>query len=195
MAFELPSLPYAKDALAPHISAETFDFHHGKHHQGYINKLNAAIAGTKFADKSLDEIIKKSDGKIFNCAAQHFNHSFFWKCLKPGGGGAPTGALAAAIDRDFGSFDAFKEQFLAAATGQFGSGWAWLVQKKNGTLKITSTSDAKTPASKKKTTPLFTCDVWEHAYYIDFRNNRGGFVKAVLNDLADWDFAASNFKA
>jgi Fe-Mn family superoxide dismutase len=193
MAFELPKLPYAKDALAPLMSAETFEYHYGKHHQAYITNLNAAIAGTPNADKSLEEIILASDGPLFNNAAQVWNHTFFWNCLKPQGGGKPSGALAQAIDRDFGSFEKFREQFVQAAVKQFGSGWAWLVVE-GGKLKITSTSNADLPL-KHGQTALFTVDVWEHAYYIDYRNLRQKFVETIVDSLANWDFAAQNLAA
>ncbi len=191
MSFELPQLPFAKDALAPHMSVETFDRHHAKHHAGYVKKLNAAIEGTEFAGMALDDIVKtaKAPG-VFNNAAQHWNHSFFWKCLKPGGGGAPTGALADAINRDFGSFDAFKAEFAKVAGGQFGSGWGWLVLD-GDTLKITSTSNAGNPLTDGLK-PLFTVDVWEHAYYVDYRNERPRFINTVLDELANWDFVAAN---
>jgi Fe-Mn family superoxide dismutase len=193
MSFSLPQLPYAKDALVPHMSAETFDFHYGKHHATYVEKLNAAIAGTPDEGKSLEDIIRSSSGGLFNNAAQHWNHSFFWKCLRPGGGGTPTGDLAAAIDRDFGSFAAFRQQFAATAVAQFGSGWGWLVLQ-GGKLAITSTSNADLPLAHGQTA-LFTVDVWEHAYYIDYRNARPKFVEAILDHLADWDFAAANLRA
>jgi Fe-Mn family superoxide dismutase len=192
MAFELPPLPYPKDALAPHISAETFDYHHGKHHAAYVTNLNAAIANTPNAVKSLEEIILSSDGPLFNNSAQVWNHTFFWNCMKPAGGGAPTGDLAQAIDRDFGGFDKFREQFVQAAVKQFGSGWAWLVAE-GGKLKITSTSNADLPM-KHGQTALFTVDVWEHAYYIDYRNARQKFAETVVDKLANWDFASENLK-
>lgn len=190
MSFELPQLPYAKDALEPHMSARTFEYHYGKHHAGYIRKLNAAVDGTDNAGKSLEDIIMTASGGLFNNAAQVWNHSFFWNCLKPNGGGAPTGDLAAAIDRDFGSFDAFKKQFAATAGGQFGSGWGWLVSDK-GTLKVTSTANADTPM-KHGHVALFTVDVWEHAYYLDYQNARPKFIETILDQLANWDFVAKN---
>ncbi|MCA9653117.1 MAG: superoxide dismutase [Myxococcales bacterium] len=190
MPFELPNLPYAKDALAPHISAECFDYHHGKHHAAYVNKLNELTAGTPNADKSLEELIKTTEGGLFNQAAQVWNHTFFWNSMKPSGGGAPTGDLAAAITRDFGGFDDFKKAFSAAAAGQFGSGWAWLVED-GGKLAITTTSNAGNPMTDGKV-PLLNLDVWEHAYYIDYRNARPGFIAAFLDHLVDWDFAAKN---
>jgi Fe-Mn family superoxide dismutase len=192
MAFELPPLPYAKDALVPHISAETFDYHHGKHHQAYVTNLNAAIAGKPEEKKSLEEIILSSDGPLFNNSAQVWNHTFFWNCMKPQGGGKPSGDLAAAIDRDFGGFDKFREQFVSTSVKQFGSGWGWLVAE-GGKLKITSTSNADLPM-KHKQTALFTVDVWEHAYYIDHRNARQKFVEAVVDHLANWDFVSENLK-
>lgn len=192
MAFELPPLPYPKDALQPVISAETFDYHHGKHHATYVNNLNAAIANTPNEKKSLEEIILGSDGALFNNAAQTWNHTFFWHCLKPKGGGKPAGELASALDRDFGGFDKFREQFVQAAVKQFGSGWAWLVAE-GGKLKITSTSNADLPM-KHGQKALFTVDVWEHAYYIDYRNARPKFVEAVVDSVANWDFVTENLK-
>ena len=189
MAFELPPLPYAKDALQPLMSAETLEYHHGKHHAAYVTNLNAAIANTPKEKQSLEEIILSSDGPIFNNAAQVWNHTFFWNSLKPKGGGKPTGDLAAALERDFGGFDKFKEQFTQTAVKQFGSGWAWLVAE-GGKLKITSTSNADLPL-KHNQTALFTVDVWEHAYYIDYRNARPKFVEAWWN-LMNWDFANKN---
>jgi Fe-Mn family superoxide dismutase len=192
MAFELPPLPYPKDALAPLISAETFDYHHGKHHAAYVTNLNAAIAGTPNEKKSLEEIILGSDGPLFNNSAQVWNHTFFWNCMKPKGGGKPSGDVASAIERDFGGFDKFREQFVQAAVKQFGSGWAWLVAE-GGKLKITSTANADLPM-KHGQTALFTVDVWEHAYYIDYRNARPKFVEAVVDGLANWDFVSENLK-
>ncbi len=193
MTFELPALPFAKDALAPHMSAETFDYHHAKHHAAYINKLNQLIEGTPDANKSLEEIIMSSQGGLFNQAAQHWNHSFFWNCLKPGGGGEPTGDLKAAIDRDFGSFAEFRKKFAETAVNTFGSGWGWLVAE-GGKLSLMSTSNADLPMRHGKTA-LLTVDVWEHAYYVDHRNARPAFVEAFLNHLVNWDFAAANFAA
>ena len=192
MAFELPPLPYPKDALAPIISAETFDYHHGKHHAAYVNNLNAAVANTPNEKKSLEEIILSSDGALFNNAAQTWNHTFFWHCMKPKGGGKPSGDLGSAIDRDFGGFDKFREQFVQAAVKQFGSGWAWLAAE-GGKLKITSTSNADLPM-KHGQTALFTVDVWEHAYYIDYRNARQKFVESVVDSVANWDFVSENLK-
>lgn len=190
MPFELPQLPYAKDALAPYMSAETFDYHYGKHHKTYIDKLNAAIEGTEWAGKSLEDIVMGSSGGLFNNAAQHWNHSFFWKCLQPNGGGAPTGALAAAIERDFGSYDKFKADFAATCLNTFGSGWGWLVAE-GGKLSLLSTTGADTPMRHGKTA-LLTIDVWEHAYYVDYRNDRGKFINTVLDKLVNWDFVAGN---
>lgn len=190
MTFELPALPYAKDALEPHISAETLDFHHGKHHQTYVTKLNEAIPGTEFEGKSLEEIINSSSGGVFNNAAQIWNHTFYWNSLSPNGGGQPSGALADAINSQWGSFDAFKAEFTNTAITTFGSGWAWLVKKADGSLACVSTSNAGCPLTDGDT-PLLTCDVWEHAYYIDFRNARPAYLDAFWN-LANWDFAAAN---
>jgi Fe-Mn family superoxide dismutase len=192
MVHELPALPYAMDALAPHISKETFEFHYGKHHQAYVTNLNNLIKGTEFESASLEEIIKKSSAGIFNNSAQVWNHTFFWHSMKPGGGGAPAGALAAAIDKKWGSFDAFKDAFTKSAVGNFGSGWTWLVKKPDGTVDIVNTSNAATPVTGADK-PLLTLDVWEHAYYIDYRNARPKFVETFLASLANWDFAAKNF--
>jgi Fe-Mn family superoxide dismutase len=193
MAFTLPELPYAKDALAPHLTAETLEFHHGKHHNAYVVNLNKLLEGKPEAEKSLEEIILASDGGVFNNAAQIWNHTFYWKSMKPNGGGEPTGDLKAAIDRDFGSFAKFKEEFTAAATTQFGSGWAWLVLE-NGKLKVTKTGNADLPM-KHGQKAILTCDVWEHAYYIDYRNLRPKYVETFLTSLANWDFALENFKS
>jgi Fe-Mn family superoxide dismutase len=192
MVHELPALPYAMDALAPHISKETFEFHYGKHHQAYVTNLNNLIKGTEFESASLEEIIKKSSAGIFNNSAQVWNHTFFWHSMKPGGGGAPSGALAATIDKKWGSFDAFKDAFTKSAVGNFGSGWTWLVKKPDGTVDIVNTSNAATPVTGADK-PLLTLDVWEHAYYIDYRNARPKFVETFLASLANWDFAAKNF--
>ena len=192
MAFTLPELPYTKDALAPHLTAETLEFHHGKHHNAYVVNLNKLLDGKPEAEKSLEDIILSSDGGVFNNAAQIWNHTFYWKSMKPNGGGEPTGDLKAAIDRDFGSFAKFKEEFTAAATTQFGSGWAWLVLEK-GKLAVTKTGNADLPL-KHGQTALLTCDVWEHAYYIDYRNLRPKYVETFLTSLANWDFALENFK-
>jgi Fe-Mn family superoxide dismutase len=190
MSIELPALPYARDALQPHISSETLDFHYGKHHQAYVDNLNKLIAGTEFADADLETIVKKAQGGMFNNAAQVWNHTFYWNSLSPSGGGEPKGKLADAIVKAFGSFAAFKEEFAKAAIGTFGSGWAWLVQRTDGTLAIVSTSNAATPITGSDK-PLLTCDVWEHAYYIDYRNARPKYVEAFWS-LANWDFAAKN---
>ena len=188
MAFELPPLPYDRAALEPHISAETLDFHHGKHHQAYVTNLNKQIEGTEFESMDLESIIRKAQGGIFNNAAQVWNHTFFWNCMKPGGGGEPTGKLGEAIAKAFGSFAAFKEQFTATAVGTFGSGWAWLVQRPDGSLALVSTPNAATPITGADT-PLLTCDVWEHAYYIDYRNARPKYVESFWN-VVDWDSVA-----
>ncbi len=196
MAFELPNLPYEQNALEPHISANTLSFHYGKHHAGYVNNLNNLVKDTELADKSLEEIVKATAGDatkagIFNNAAQVWNHTFYWHSMKPNGGGAPTGALAAKIEADFGSLDAFKEQFKVAGATQFGSGWAWLVLE-NGTLKVTKTLNAENPLHKGQI-PLLTMDVWEHAYYLDYQNRRPDYAKTFLDSLVNWDFAAENY--
>ncbi|MBN8471353.1 superoxide dismutase [Corallococcus exiguus] len=192
MPFTLPELPYKKDALAPHMSQETLEFHHDKHHAAYVNKLNELTAGKPEASKSLEDVILSSDGPVFNNAAQVWNHTFFWNCMKPAGGGKPTGDIAAAIDRDFGSYDEFKKQFTEAAITQFGSGWAWLVKDGNK-LSIMKTSNADLPLKHGKKA-LLTIDVWEHAYYIDFRNLRPKFIETFLNSLVNWDFVNENLK-
>lgn len=192
MKFELDPLPYAMDALAPHLTKETLEFHYGKHHQTYMTNLKKLLEGKPEADKSLEEIVKTSTGGVFNNAAQVWNHTFYWNSMKPNGGGEPTGKLADAIKRDFGNFADFKAQFAAAAVGQFGSGWAWLV-KEGEKLKITTTGNAETPM-KNGQTCLLTCDVWEHAYYIDYRNLRAKYLETFLASLVNWDFAAANFK-
>jgi len=189
MAIELPALPYDRTALEPHISAETIDFHYSKHHQAYVTNLNNLIAGTEFENADLESIVRKAQGGLFNNAAQVWNHTFYWNCLKPNGGGAPTGKLAEAIDAAFGSFDAFKAEFTKTAIGTFGSGWAWLVQRADGSLALVSTSNAATPLTGTDT-PLLTCDVWEHAYYVDYRNARPKYVEAFWN-LVNWDFVAA----
>lgn len=191
MAFELPELPYALNALEPYISQETLEYHYGKHHRAYVNKLNALVPGTKFEGMPLEEIIMKSDGGIFNNAAQVWNHTFYWHCMSPQGGGDPYDALAAAIDETFGSFNKFKEEFTNAALTQFGSGWAWLVKNKHGKLEVLQTLNAGNPMTDDKT-PLLTCDVWEHAYYIDTRNDRPKYVSNFWN-LVNWDFVVKNF--
>ncbi|NVJ14255.1 superoxide dismutase [Myxococcus sp. AM010] len=192
MPFTLPELPYKKDALQPHMSAETLEFHHDKHHAAYVTNLNKLLDGKPEANKSLEEVILNSEGGVFNNAAQVWNHTFFWQCMKPAGGGKPTGELAAAIDRDFGSFEKFKEEFSTAAATQFGSGWAWLVLE-GGKLKVTKTSNADLPM-KHGQKALLTIDVWEHAYYIDFRNARPKFIETFLTHLVNWDFVAQNLK-
>jgi len=189
MAFSLPELPYSKDALAPHISAETLDFHHGKHHQAYVTNLNNLVKGTEWEGKPLEEIIRRAEGGIFNNAAQIWNHTFYWQSMRPRGGGEPTGKVAEALVKAFGSFAAFKEQLTKAAVGQFGSGWAWLTKDAGGKLSIEATSNAGCPLRDGKT-PLLTCDVWEHAYYIDYRNARPKYVEAFWN-LVDWDHVAT----
>jgi superoxide dismutase, Fe-Mn family len=191
MAHTLPDLPYAMNALEPHISKETLEFHYGKHHRTYVDKLNGLIEGTEFADASLEEIVGRSTGGVFNNAAQVWNHTFYWHCLSPNGGGRPDGALGKAIDEAFGSFDAFHQQFSDKAVTLFGSGWAWLVKKPDGKLAIVQTSNAETPLTGKDK-PLLTCDVWEHAYYIDYRNARPKYLEAFWQ-LVNWDFVAKNF--
>jgi Fe-Mn family superoxide dismutase len=188
MPFILPSLPYAKDALAPVISAETIDYHYGKHHQAYINNLNNLVPGTKFENLTLEEIIKSSEGGIFNNAAQIWNHTFFWESLSPNGGGTPTGKILEALESGFGSFDEFKSQFSKAAATLFGSGWAWLVKNPDGKLEIVQTSNAGTPLTTVKT-PVLTLDVWEHAYYIDYRNQRPLFIEKFW-EIVNWDNVA-----
>ena len=192
MAFELPALPYAKDALAPHLSAETFDYHYSKHHQAYVTNLNNLVPGTAFEGKGLEEIVKTSSGGIYNNAAQVWNHTFFWNCMKPNGGGAPTGALADAINAKWGSFDEFKKAFQTSAVGNFGSGWTWLVKKADGSVDIVNMGAAGTPLTTGDTA-LLCVDVWEHAYYIDYRNLRPKFVETFLGNLVNWSFAEKNF--
>jgi len=191
MSFSLPDLPYEKNALEPHISAETLEYHYGKHHQTYVDKLNGMVEGTDDAGKSLEEIIGSSTGGLFNNAAQVWNHTFYWHCLSPNGGGSPDGELAEAIQRDFGSYDNFVEKFNQSAVGNFGSGWTWLVKNPDGTLAIVNTDDAGTPLTGEGK-PLLTCDVWEHAYYIDYRNARPKYLEAFWN-LVNWNFVAANF--
>jgi Fe-Mn family superoxide dismutase len=191
MEHQLPPLPFAKNALAPHMSEETLEFHYGKHHQTYVTNLNNLIKGTEYENLTLEEIVKKSSGGVFNNSAQVWNHTFFWNSLKPQGGGQPTGALAEAINKKWGSLDKFKEEFTKTAVGTFGSGWAWLVKKPDGSLDLVSTSNAATPLTTDAK-PLLTIDVWEHAYYIDYRNARPKFVEAYWN-IVNWDFAAKNF--
>lgn len=191
MEHTLPALPYAMDALQPHISKETLEYHYGKHHQTYVTNLNNLIKGTEFENASLEDIIRKSSGGLFNNAAQVWNHSFYWNCLTPNGSGAPSGALADAINAKWGSFDKFKEEFTKSALGNFGSGWTWLVKKTDGSVDLANTSNAATPLTGADK-PLLTCDVWEHAYYIDYRNARAKYVEGFWN-LANWDFVAKNF--
>jgi Fe-Mn family superoxide dismutase len=193
MAFELPPLPYAKDALEPTISAETLEFHYGKHHQTYVTKLNAAVEGTEFADMSLEDVVMKSSGGVFNNAAQIWNHTFYWNCMTPDAKGAPEGDLAAAIETTFGSFEAFKTEFSTSAANNFGSGWTWLVKNSDGSIAIVNTSNAGCPLTEGQT-PLLTVDVWEHAYYIDFRNARPAYLDAFWG-LVNWDFVAANYAA
>ncbi|WP_298775373.1 superoxide dismutase [Fe] [uncultured Shewanella sp.] len=194
MAFELPALPYANDALEPHISQETIEFHYGKHHKTYVVKLNGLIEGTELESKSLEDIIKTSSGGIFNNAAQIWNHTFYWNGLAPNAGGAATGEIANAIEKSFGSFDAFKAQFTDSAVNNFGSAWTWLVKKADGSLAIVNTSNAATPLTDEGVTPLLTVDVWEHAYYIDYRNVRPDYL-AHFWELVNWEFVNQNFAA
>lgn len=189
MAFELPKLPYALDALEPHISKQTLEFHYGKHHQAYVNNLNNLVPGTEFENSSLEEIVMKASGGIFNNGAQVWNHTFYWNCLNPNGGGKPSGKLAEAIDTAFGSFDEFKQKFSTAAATLFGSGWAWLVKNADGSLAIVQESNAGNPL-RNGLTPLLTCDVWEHAYYIDQQNKRPDYIASFWN-LVDWDAVSS----
>ena len=191
MAFTLPELPYAKDALAPTISAETLEFHYGKHHQTYVDKLNGLVPGTEYEGKSLEEIIKSSSGGVFNNAAQIWNHTFYWNSLSPNGGGEPTGPIADAINSAFGSFADFKTKFNEMAVNNFGSSWTWLVKKADGSLEIVNTSNAGTPITEEGVTPLITVDLWEHAYYIDFRNARPKYLEGYWN-LVNWEFANAN---
>jgi Fe-Mn family superoxide dismutase len=193
MAFELPPLPYAMDALAPHISQETLEYHYGKHHQTYVTNLNNLVKDTEDENASLEEIIKKAEGGLFNNAAQVWNHTFYWSCLSPTGGGAPTGEIGEKINSAFGSYDSFKEDFAKAATTQFGSGWAWLVDN-DGTLEIMQTSNADLPL-KHSVKALLTIDVWEHAYYIDYRNARPKYIDTFMDSLLNWDFVAANLES
>jgi len=192
MAHELPALPYAKDALQPVISAETLEYHYGKHHSTYVDKLNNMIPGTEFENASLEDIIRKADGGLFNNGAQVWNHTFYWNCLSPDGGGEPGGALGEAIDKAFGSFDKFKEEFNNAGAGNFGSGWTWLVKDGDG-VAIVNTDDAENPLRDGKT-PLLTVDVWEHAYYIDYRNARPKYLQEIWK-IINWDFVSGNYEA
>jgi Fe-Mn family superoxide dismutase len=193
MEHQLPALPYAREALAPHMSAETFDYHYAKHHQAYVTNLNNLIKGTEFENAKLEDIIKKAAGGIYNNAAQVANHTFFWSCMKPQGGGAPSGALADAINKKWGSLDEFKKAFQTSAVGNFGSGWTWLVKKADGSLDIVNLGAAGTPLKSGEGKPILTVDVWEHAYYIDYRNARPKYVETFLTHLVNWDFAAKNF--
>ena len=194
MEHTLPSLPYAIDALAPHISRETLEYHHGKHHNAYVVNLNTLQKGTEFETLSLEEIIKKSSGGVYNNSAQIWNHSFLWNCMKPHGGGEPSGPLAAAINAKFGSYAAFKEAFIKSAVGNFGSAWTWLVKKPDGTVDIVNTGAAGTPLTTADKS-LLTIDIWEHAYYIDFRNARPKYAETFMTSLVNWDFAQANFAA
>lgn len=196
MAITLPPLPYARDALAPHISEQTLNFHHGKHHQTYVDNLNRLIEGKPEADAALEDIIRETAGDtertgVFNNAAQVWNHTFYWHSMKPQGGGKPSGDIAAAIDKDFGGFESFREQFAKAGATQFGSGWAWLVVS-NGKLEVRKTANAETPLVEKGVTPLLTMDVWEHAYYLDFQNRRPDYIATFLDHLVNWEFANAN---
>ncbi|MGB7289246.1 MAG: Fe-Mn family superoxide dismutase [Candidatus Macondimonas sp.] len=194
MVHTLPELPYALDGLEPHFSKETLEYHYGKHHKTYVDTLNGLIPNTEYADLSLEEIIRKATGKLFNQAAQVWNHTFYWNCLSPQGGGTPTGALATAIDKSFGSFEEFKKSFTDQTIANFGSGWGWLVKKADGSLAIVETSNAATPLTDTTLVPLLTCDIWEHAYYIDYRNARPKYMEAFWN-LVNWEFVAKNFAA
>ena len=191
MAFELPALPYAKNALAPHISEETLEFHYGKHHKTYVDNLNNLVPGTEFEGKSLEDIITSSSGGIFNNAAQVWNHTFYWHCLSPNGGGEPSGKLADAINNAFGTFENFKEEFTKTSVTTFGSGWGWLVKTADGKLELASSTGAGNPMTDGKT-PLLTCDVWEHAYYVDYRNARPAYLKAFW-ELINWDYVATQY--
>ena len=192
MAFELPPLPYEKDALEPHISKETLEYHYGKHHNTYVVKLNGLLEGTADAEKSLEEVVKTSSGGVFNNAAQIWNHTFYWNGLSPNGGGEPTGAIADAINVAFGSFHEFKAKFSDSAVNNFGSSWTWLVKNADGSLAIVNTSNAATPLTDEGVTPLLTLDLWEHAYYIDYRNVRPDYIAAFWK-LVNWDFVNQNF--
>lgn len=200
MAHSLPPLPYDRSALAPHISEQTLDFHYGKHHQAYVDKLNGLIDGTDMAGADLEEICAKTAPKagganaaVYNNAAQVWNHTFYWHSMSPNGGGKPSGEIGSMIERDFGSYDAFKEKFADAGATQFGSGWAWLVEK-DGKLEVRKTANAERPVDVDGAKPLLTMDVWEHAYYLDYQNARPGYIKAWLDELVNWDFAEKNLK-
>lgn len=193
MKLELPDLPFARDALVPHMSSDTLDFHHGKHHNAYVNKGNELLADAGLTADSLEELVKQAaekGGALFNNVGQHYNHSFFWNCLSPSGGGAPTGAIAEKIDADFGSYDNFKTEFVNGGVGQFGSGWVWLVLR-DGKLAVEKSANADTPLTSGAT-PILVCDVWEHAYYLDFQNRRPDFLTGFLDKLVNWDFANAN---
>ncbi len=194
MAFQLPDLPYAKNALEPHISQETLEYHYGKHHKTYVDKLNQLTSGTPQAQQSLEEVIRSAQGPIFNNAAQVWNHTFYWHCLAPQAGGAPTGAVADAINQSFGSFDAFKTKFTDSAISNFGSGWTWLVKRADGSLDIVNTSNAATPLTDAALTPILTVDIWEHAYYIDYRNARPSYLDAFWK-LVNWSFVEKNLSS
>lgn len=194
MVFKLPALPYARDALQPHISSETLDFHYAKHHQSYVDKLNGLIPNSEFEGKSLEDIIRTASGGVFNNAAQVWNHSFYWNCLSPTGGGIAAGPAASAINTAFGSFAQFQQDFTHSALNNFGSGWTWLVKHADGSLAIVNTSNAQTPLTDAGVTPLLTVDVWEHAYYIDYRNARPNYVKAFWA-LVNWDFVNANLES
>ena len=193
MTFQLPKLPYSMDALEPHLSSETLEYHYGKHHAAYVTNLNKLVPGTEFADASLEAIIRKSSGPIYNNAAQIWNHTFYWNCLSPKGGGDPQGALAERLAKSFGSVAKFKEIFSEASLGLFGSGWAFLVQNKDGSLEISKEGNAGCPLTKDQV-PLLTCDVWEHAYYIDYRNARAKYIEGFWN-LVNWSFVSDNLKS
>ena len=195
MPISLPPLPYAYDALQPHIGAATLETHYDKHHRGYVDKTNSAIAGTARDSQSLEQIVRESEGSLFNNAAQSWNHTFYWRSMRPGGGAGPSGELKSALERDFGSVDAFKRELGDAANNQFGSGWAWLAIERSGKLAVLSTSDADTPLAQDGMVPILTCDVWEHAYYLDYRNQRAKYVTAFLDHLINWEFADENFRA
>ena len=197
MPLSLPPLPYERNALAPHISEETLNFHYGKHHQAYVDNANKMIDGGPLADASLEHIVREAAGKdqgLFNNAAQVWNHTFYWNSMKPNGGGAPTGAVGEAIEKSFGGYDAFKAEFSTAGATQFGSGWAWLVAK-DGKLEVRKTANADTPLTDAACTPLLTMDVWEHAYYLDFQNKRPVYISTFLDNLVNWDFANDNLAA
>jgi len=194
MKIELPELPYAMNALEPYISQETLEYHYGKHHKAYVDKTNTMIEGTEYANMPLEDIVRKASGGLFNQAAQVWNHTFYWNSMSPNGGGEPKGAVADAIRESFGSFDDFKKQFNEKTAGNFGSGWGWLVKKADGKLDILETDDAGSALTHEGLTPLMTCDVWEHAYYIDYRNARPKYLEAFWN-LVNWDFVLKNFES